>query len=333
MRRRAFTLIEALVATALLAVVAAACMPPLRSAAEGADLGRAHDETGGRVDRSLVVLLADRVAQQPSAFGIDATTTGEVAVSWPEDIRAQSPDTVEWPEARLGVLLPDTTSSDAGPSRPPVEERWIVVRSGGEAVARWCSVPARATVGGRRPRRVRRDRHVTHRRSRPRPGMTLIETLVAIAITSAIATAVFAWTSTAARVAHAVSSRASSDATVEAVFRAISDDLLCRDTEPNARGAGRRPVIVEGDRLTVRTRSGSPGARGPVVRRYSHLPRGNARGELRVTDTRPDGNVVESVLARDVTRWGLALDEKGETLTVELALGETAPIARRFFVP
>ena len=164
-------------------------------------------------------------------------------------------------------------------------------------------------------------------------GMTLIETLVAIAITSALATAVFAWTSTAARVAHAVSGRASSDATIEAVFRAISDDLLCRDTEPNARGAGRRPVVVEGDRLTVRTRSGSPGARGPVVRMYSHLPSGNARGELRVADTRPDGAVVESVLARDVTRWGLALDEKGETLTVELALGEMAPIVRRFPVP
>lgn len=333
MRRRAFTLIEALVATALLAVVAAACMPLLRSVAEGADFGGAHDESGVRIDRSLVVLLAERVSQKPSAFGIDATTSGELAVSWPEDIRIQSPETVEWPGARIEVLLPDATSSDADPSKVSVEERWIVLRSGGEAVARWCSVPARAATGGRRPRRVGRNRHVTHRRSRPRPGMTLIETLVAIAITSALATAVFAWTSTAARVAHAVSSRASSDATVEAVFRAISDDLLCRDTEPNARGAGRRQVIVEGDRLTVRTRSGSPGARGPVVRRYSHLPSGNARGELRVTDTRPDGAVIESVLARDVTRWSLALDEKGETLSVELALGETAPIARRFLVP
>jgi prepilin-type N-terminal cleavage/methylation domain-containing protein len=343
--RRAFTLVEALVATALLAIVAAACMPLLRAAAGGSDLSDGRPSGGGRMDRSLLVALAERVARKPSAFGIDGSTSGSLAVAWPEDVKAEAPNVGEWPDVEVDVLRPDPVTEDDMKSGAQTEDRWIVVRAGGESVARWCAVPRAANGSGRRPRRAARKRmrlaSVTRIRAEPRRGMTLVETLVAIAITSALATAVFAWTTTAARVAHEVSARASRDATAEAVLRSISDDLLSRDVEPTNRAAGRRPVIVEGGVLTVRTRSslagGSNGpagnaaaSSGPVVRRYGIT---EGTGELRVQDTRPDGSQGESVLARDVTLWRVSLDARGESLEVEIAVSDGAPLSRRFTVP
>lgn len=329
--RRAFTLVEALVATALLAIVASACMPLLRAAAQAGDLGSGRPTEGSRIDRTLVAALAERVALRPAAFGIDAATSGRLPVAWPEDIRQGSPDMAAWPEAEVEVLVPDKAGPDAEPEVGRAEDRWIILRSGGESVARWCPVPGRTGGSRRRPRRGRGGRVGAVRRTgscaRGHAGMTLVETLVAIAITAALATAVFGWTTTAARVAHAVSSRASSEATVEAVLRAISDDLLCRDMEPSSRAAGRRPAMVSGASLTIRTRSGSPGARGPVLRRYAA---DDLAHELRVTDTRPDGSQAEAVLARDVSRWRVSLGERGDTLEVEIAVGDAAPVARSF---
>jgi prepilin-type N-terminal cleavage/methylation domain-containing protein len=332
--RRAFTLIEALVATALLAIVAAACMPLLRAASEGSDLSHRTSAGAAGVDRSLLVALAERVAQQPLAFGIDGSASGKLAVAWPEDLRQSAATGAAWLDLEVEILRPEVNAVEEVRGAARMEDRWIILRSGGESIARWCSVPRRSNGPSHRPRRVRRRRATVVRnegsRARIRSGMTLVETLVAIAITSALATAVFAWTTTAARVASEVSTRASRDATAEAIFRTISDDVLCRDMEATNRAAGRRPVIVSGANLTIRTRSASPDSRGPVVRRYVA---DEATGELRVFDTHPDGSQRDTILARDVTHWRVSLDERGERLDVELGVGSAASLTRSFAVP
>jgi prepilin-type N-terminal cleavage/methylation domain-containing protein len=112
--RRAFTLVEALVATALLAIVAAACMPLLRAAAGGSDLSDGRASGGVRMDRALLVALAERVARKPSAFGIDGSTSGSLPVAWPEDVKAEAPNVSEWPEVEVDVLRPDPLVADDG---------------------------------------------------------------------------------------------------------------------------------------------------------------------------------------------------------------------------
>jgi type II secretory pathway component PulJ len=319
-----FSLIEAVIATALLALICVACMPLLRAAADATSFAG-----GPRADRVLLARLADRVALAPSEFGIDEGVTGEIAVLWPEELRADAEGRpIEVPEVLLTVIGP-SPGEGVGPDGEAPLARWLVLRADGETLTRWCTVPRRTDAVRQRRMALGRRTRITRRPTRI--GMTLVETLVALAITSALATALFAWTATAARVAHASVERASREATVEAVLRGIQDDLLCRDSDAGTRGVGRRPVSLDGGSLVIRTRAGSPERRGPIVRRYRFDASG---GTLDVEETAigRSAAVTRSTLARAVDRFDVALSEKGEELTVTIALGGGDPVVRRFQV-
>lgn len=321
--RRGFSLIEAVVATALLAMVCVACMPLLRSAADATSFA-----SGPRPDRGMLARLADRVAAAPIKFGIDDGTAGEVAILWPEDLRGDpAGHQRDLSDATVTVIHPAPGEGIGETGEAPLA-RWLVLRADGETLTRWCTVARRSEV--RRQRR--RGRQAQRFSSRPRrAGLTLIETLVALAITSALATAVFAWTATAARVAHASVERASREATVAAVLRGIQDDLLCRDSDAGSRGVGRRPVSLEGGAIVIRTRAGSPERRGQTLRRYRFDA--NA-GTLEVEESGIERGAptARSTLARSVNRFEVSLSEKGEELVVTIAIGGGEPVERRFDV-
>lgn len=320
---RGFSLIEAVVATALLAMVCVACMPLLRSAADATSFA-----SGPRPDRGILARLADRVASAPETFGIDESTTGEIAVLWPEDLRADpAGHQLDLPDATVTVIHPAPGEGIGETGDAPLA-RWLVLRADGETLTRWCMV-ARRSVDRQKRRQGRQARRVGPRRRHA--GMTLIETLVALAITSVLATAVFAWTATAARVAHASVERGSREATVAAVLRGIQDDLLCRDSDAGSRGVGRRPVSLDGGSLVVRTRAGSPERRGPTVRRY-RLDADTGTLEVEESGIERGSPAARSTLARSVTRFEFSLSERGEELVVTIAIGSGEPVQRRFQV-
>lgn len=313
-------------ATALLAMICIACMPLLRPASEAASLPIKRT-----VDRSVLAELADRVAQRPEAFGIDDATMGSLDLLWPADLAADRDGRQREVPAVLVEVVHPAPGEGVNENGEPPSDRWLVLRADGEVLVRWCMVGTRSeptrsrrTVCG--GARAGRDRLASNRRV----GMTLIETLVALAITSALATAVFAWTTTAARVARAASERASRETTVAAILRGIQDDLLCRDADSGSRGVGRRPMTLDGGHLTIRTRAGSPDRRGPVTRRY----RLDANDRtLSVEETVVDGGTTRATLARSVDRFEVALATKGDELVVTVAIDGGEPVTRRYVVP
>lgn len=337
--RLGFSLMETVIATALLAMIAAACMPLVRAAADAT--ARRADERSPDT-RLALALLADQVAVAPDAFGIDATTLGVVPIEWPEEMLRDE----RWSDAtREGVTAEVIAAWDDGPSADEVTtstERWILVRSGAEVAPRWCLVPTdRARAD--RPRVTPRRRRTTGRtplRSRTRRGLTLLEVLVALAIVSSLALAVFTWVSSVARAAQAASSRASRDATIAGILRSIQDDLACRDFGAARDDPERRVVSVDAGTLIVRTRApsseigspemGSSEIRGPIRRAY-HYEQSDRMVVLR--ETTDDGVERRSILARRVDVFEVILAERGDQFVLSVAIDDGPVARRRFLVP
>lgn len=136
MTRRGFTLVETLAAAALLAAMAAACVPLIAQAVAAA---RDASMDGAEVQPDAVDLarFADEIAARPGAFGIDLASLEPVAVSWPED----------------ATLAPVEVSRLECRTRPD-EGAWLLLRCGQRAALRWIALDTKTTSpassGGRR---------------------------------------------------------------------------------------------------------------------------------------------------------------------------------------
>lgn len=98
-----------------------------------------------------------------------------------------------------------------------------------------------------------------------RPAMTLIETLLALALCSALAGTAAAWVSLAATTGVELSARVRWETAARATLSLIGDDLISQDDRQNS---AKNPLItVDEDRLTIHTRGVRPqsGIRDPVL--------------------------------------------------------------------
>ena len=330
MNARAFSLFEALAATALLAVIAAACMPLLRAPQRTAAM-HADDELARLADE-----LAERAAKHPESFSIDLEAAATFSLAWPKDLQQEADESkTVLPNASATVLMPD----GAGVAR----DRWISVRCGDATSIRWALAPEKKKGEKKNMRRGLRRAPVKRR-----PGMTLIETVVALAVTAFLASAVAAWTTSAARFAATAASRESSGSAQEAIMRLIDDDLASVDIDAIQESRGGRAaggeredrVRVDDGALVLRTRSSLPDREGPVARRYEH---DGIAMTLAARDALPDGATRMTVLAHDVTKWEVKLEtqaadrrdrsrEAQRVLTVTIAVGASPPTTIRRIV-
>jgi len=352
--QRAMTLVEAVVATALLAIVAAATLPILTGAARAARASTTGETARhGADDAARVRAAADQVAADPRllpqgdaveavgamsldepAAPVEPPSSGELRVP----LRDADGRVLEEVSVRFEVLAMTTrderarveapidpaidpaidSSSEAAPAAEVI--RWVAFRLGDATCVR------RIAIKRRRPR-VRTNA----RRVRSARGLTLVETLVAIAITSMLSVAVFAWSSMAVRVSDGVGARASADATARAVLRAVEVDLASFDRPLDAQAAvlpAIERVRSAGDGLLVlATRSSAGEIRGAVERSYRLEP---GAGVLATEDVASDGARVRRVLATDVTLWTAALDRQRGEVTVSIAIANGPEVVGRF---
>jgi type II secretory pathway pseudopilin PulG len=353
--RRAMTLVEAVVATALLAVVAAATLPILTGAARAAGALAAGEGARTSVDDAARVrAAADQVAADPRLLmQVDAVDAGEAggAMSFDEpaapvefpssgELRVPLRDAdgrvLEEVSVRFEVLAMTARDDSArvDPAANPAVDssveaapaaeliRWVAFRLGDATCVRRV-----AAKRGRRRARVRAHA----RRVRPAHGLTLVETLVAIAITSMLSVAVFAWSSMAVRVSDGVGARASADATARAVLRAVEVDLASFDRPLDPQSAAlpaieRVRAAGEGV-LVLATRSSAGELRGAVERTYRLEPGARV---LATEDVAAGGARVRRVLATDVTLWTAAVDRQRGEVTVSIAIANGTEVVGRF---
>lgn len=127
MTRRGFTLVETLAAAALLAAMAAACVPLIAQAAAAAR-DASTDGEEGQPDAVDLARFADQIAARPEAFGIDLASLEPVAVAWPEGGTF----------APVEVLrLECRTRPDEGP--------WLLLRCGDRSALRWIALDTKTT--------------------------------------------------------------------------------------------------------------------------------------------------------------------------------------------
>jgi type II secretory pathway pseudopilin PulG len=354
--QRAMTLVEAVVATALLAIVAAATLPILTGAARAARASTTGETARhGADDAARVRAAADQVAADPRllpqgdaveavgamsldepAAPVEPPSSGELRVP----LRDADGRVLEEVSVRFEVLAMTTRDERARVEAPidpaidpaidssieaaPAAEviRWVAFRLGDATCVR------RVAIKRRRRRPCVRT---NARRVRSARGLTLVETLVAIAITSMLSVAVFAWSSMAVRVSDGVGARASADATARAVLRAVEVDLASFDRPLDAQAAvlpAIERVRSAGDGLLVlATRSSAGEIRGAVERSY-RLELG--AGVLATEDVASDGARVRRVLATDVTLWTAALDRQRGEVTVSIAIANGPEVVGRF---
>jgi type II secretory pathway pseudopilin PulG len=342
--RRAMTLVEAVVATALLAVVAAATLPILTGAARAAGALAAGE--GARTiadDAARVRAAADQVAADPRlltqgdageaggamsfdepAAPVELPSSGELRVP----LRDAEGRVLEEVSVRFEVLAmtarDESARVDPAAEAAPAAEliRWVAFRLGDATCVRRIAIKR-----GRRRARVRAHA----RRVRPAHGLTLVETLVAIAITSMLSVAVFAWSSMAVRVSDGVGARASADATARAVLRAVEVDLASFDRPLDPQSAAlpaieRVRAAGEGV-LVLATRSSAGELRGAVERTYRLEPGARV---LATEDVAAGGARVRRVLATDVTLWTAAVDRQRGEVTVSIAIANGTEVVGRF---
>lgn len=339
MTRRGFTLVEALAATTLLAVLAVACVPILRASAESS-----HDPARA-IDPGALGELADRVAAKPAEHGLSEDGTA-VAVSWPEDLAHGAPEaTVAMHLVPAGedkssqAANAAATSGGSGGSGGPGGSggAWLVVECGPRSAVRWIApeaLPARSARPALRPRRARNARRSRDDRRR---GITLVETLVALAVTSMLAVAVVGWTVGSVQHAAGATRTARDAAAAEGIVRLLREELATGDEPKPVResaGGRREPrVSIEGGALTVRGRR-DPGA---PVRTYRLDTR---RRELVAVDgVRGARAGSESTVATRVSEFALrevavgrGLDAR-RVLVVDVAIGEGDRLSRRIPIP
>lgn len=367
---RAMTLVEAVVATALLAVVAAATLPILTGAARAAGaLATGEDARTSADDAARVRAAADQVAADPRLLTqVDAVEAGG-AMSFDEpaapvelpssgELRVPLRDAdgrvLEEVSVRFEVLAM-TTRDESARVKPVIDPavdsavdpaveaapaaeiiRWVAFRLGDATAVRRIAIKR-----GRRRARVRsQDQDHAQAQAHPRAharrfgparGLTLVETLLAIAITSMLSVAVFAWSSMAVRVSDGVGARASADAVARAVLRAVEVDLASYDRPLDPQAAvvpaiERVRAAGEGV-LVLATRSSAGELRGAVERTYRLEPGARV---LASDDVAADGARVRRVLATNVTLWTAALDRQRGEVTVSIAIANGPEIVGRF---
>lgn len=367
---RAMTLVEAVVATALLAVVAAATLPILTGAARAAGaLATGEDARTSADDAARVRAAADQVAADPRLLTqVDAVEAGG-AMSFDEpaapvelpssgELRVPLRDAdgrvLEEVSVRFEVLAM-TTRDESARVKPVIDPavdsavdpaveaapaaeiiRWVAFRLGDATAVRRIAIKR-----GRRRARVRsQDQDHAQAQAHPRAharrfgparGLTLVETLLAIAITSMLSVAVFAWSSMAVRVSDGVGARASADAVARAVLRAVEVDLASYDRPLDPQAAvvpaiERVRAAGEGV-LVLATRSSAGELRGAVERTYRLEPGARV---LASDDVAADGARVRRVLATNVTAWTAALDRQRGEVTVSIAIANGPEIVGRF---
>jgi len=115
MSRRGLTLLEVLAATVLLAILAGACVPMLRSALP------ALRPPQRQFELLELARVADSVVAEPSVFGVDAVSeAGEQRMGWPGH--------TDRPVITIRLLAADDSDPEHG---------WLVFSSGGWTVHRW----------------------------------------------------------------------------------------------------------------------------------------------------------------------------------------------------
>jgi type II secretory pathway pseudopilin PulG len=320
-RARGFSLVEALAATVLLAVVAVACVPILRAAAAGA--GSEGSEAGN------LGQLADRVAASPESFGL-TEPDARASIPWPDDIAPAAGTSPV--HARL--LVRATQEKFAAP------DRWIVLESGQLHVARWLP-PPRSNARPSSPRPARRRGATRRRRSSTSRGITLVETLAALSITAMLAVAVVGWSVTSTQAAAASQRRSRSADATEAALRVIREDLLVGDFDDPSRARGdQRVERVRADAggITVRTRRPGPG--GETVRRYVLDQRARAvvvydlrEGQEPSRATAPQALVGEVREFSAVEQASGSGTRRSRSIVVTLGLTDGETVRRRIPVP
>jgi prepilin-type N-terminal cleavage/methylation domain-containing protein len=151
-----------------------------------------------------------------------------------------------------------------------------------------------------------------------RRGLTIIETLAALALLSGLAVAGTAWMALSMRAAEDVGADVRWRAAANATLQLIHDDLR--------KGAvlGRPPVRVQADRLFIPTRHEGR----PVEREYAL---DTSAGKLLITDRDVTGSLSRRVLLGDVTRLDLGLDRASGALLVRIHSKDS--VQRRFLIP
>lgn len=126
---RSFTLLETVVATALLAMLAASALSALQS------ISRAADRAAGLIDIGAFSRIVDDLLADPGAHGLPELADG---AAW-HNRRAQHP------EHGADILIRRTA-----PESLPVmtaasgtrRHAWLIFETEGAAVARWLPLPA-----------------------------------------------------------------------------------------------------------------------------------------------------------------------------------------------
>ena len=119
--RRALTLIEVLAATVLLTLIAATCVPLLRSAVR-AVRPPVPPTDQAPFDRTDLETLADLVMVDPAAAGLALPLSDDTEIAWPDE-----PDR---PAVRVTYLAPAAEADHA----------WLVFDCGPWRVQRWVEI-------------------------------------------------------------------------------------------------------------------------------------------------------------------------------------------------
>jgi type II secretory pathway component PulJ len=163
----------------------------------------------------------------------------------------------------------------------------------------------------------------------PRRGLSMIETLLALALLAAIVAASASWTAMASRVAAQATEPAQREAVVETLFGLIHEDLVSGDFDPEARRA-REQAIHE----RARTQDNELEIQGRGSTKHTYRLDRSAHRLERVERSRND--VESRRLLEGVTQFTCVLDVQRQVLDVSIDLtlraGEesTTTLTRRY---
>ena len=137
---RGLTLVEVLIATAILAMVSIACLPLLQQ-------GLAHLAVPPPANFELDELseAADRFLTDPTSFGItdvgELIKQGDAVFSWPHPKDAAQ-DVGASIEPRPPILVRCLLPND-----PKANHAWAIFECDGQSVARWIALPPKEHTG------------------------------------------------------------------------------------------------------------------------------------------------------------------------------------------
>lgn len=138
--RRGLTLLEVLLATVLLATIAATCAPMLQHSlailSDDRENGGGLGDTrmlGTGVERADLVELADALVADPPGFDIDLDSLSTATIAWPNDL--------DRPPVEVERLVPSPTDEQES------EGSWLVLTCGPWHIHRYLPPPAEGANG------------------------------------------------------------------------------------------------------------------------------------------------------------------------------------------